>query len=153
MRSIENTLALWVSGLLSSESVTDWANAQIASISEPPQELFDLATYGPERCLKWAQHDFPPRPTKLSYFQEFSIRALTTTLDSATPTFEFADWASRNCMGEELSDPMVTFGYYLDHLLADCQDRDAAVLYVQTELPSLLPSCKSIAAPFAPAGV
>jgi len=51
-------------------------------------------------------------------------------------------------MGEDLSEPMVAFGYHLDHLLVDCEDSEAALAFVQDKLPALLPRCKVIAAPF-----
>lgn len=148
MRSIENTLALWVTGLRSSEAVVDWVHAAIAKTDEPLQELFDLASYGPERCLKWAQHDFPPRAASMSYVQQFSIRATEARLDSTESALAFADWASRHCFGDDLSEPMVAFGYHLDHLLVDCEDSEAALAFVREKLPVLLPRCKAIAAPF-----
>jgi hypothetical protein len=148
MRSIENTLALWVTGLRSSETVVDWAHAAIAKANEPSQELFDLASYGPERCLKWAQHDFPPRAAAMTYIQQFSIRAAEVRLDSAESALAFADWASRCCMGDDLAEPMVAFGYHLDHLLVDCEDSEAALAFVRDQLPALMPRCKVIAAPF-----
>jgi hypothetical protein len=148
MRSTENTLALWVSGLLTSDQVTEWAWHEIARLDEPPQELFDLASDGPERCLKRAAHEFPPRPTKLSYVEEFSLRALATSFDSNESVLHFAEWASRHAMGEDLTQPFVNLGYQLDHLLDDCQDRAAAKALVRETLPPLLPQCQVIAAPF-----
>jgi hypothetical protein len=78
MRTLENTLALWVAGLLTSGEVVDWANSAIARSADPSQDLFDLASDGPERCLKRAREDFGPRPATLGYAQEFSLRALAT---------------------------------------------------------------------------
>lgn len=148
MRSIENTLALWVAGLLTSDQVVEWAWDEITRLEEPSQELFDLANDGPQRCLKRASHDFSARPTKLSYVQEFALRALTTLLDSDESVLQFAEWASRYAMGEDLSQPFVSFGYQLDHLLDDCQDRAAARALVRNELPSMLPTAQAIAAAF-----
>jgi len=111
MRSIESTLTLWVSGLLSAGEVVDWANAEIARVDQPTEDLFNLASYGPEKCLKWLEYEFPPRPSTLTYAQQFALRALATSLESRESTFRFADWASRNCFGEDLSDPMVSMGY------------------------------------------
>lgn len=148
MRLIEHTLALWVSGLLTSDQVVAWAWSQVARLDEPPPELFDLANDGPELCLKRAEHDFPPRPAKLSYIQEFSLRALATLPESDESVLHFADWAARHAMGEDHSHPFVSFGYRLDHLLEDCQDRAAAKALVRDELPPLLPRCQALAAPF-----
>jgi hypothetical protein len=137
-----------VSSLLTSDQVTEWAWSEITRLEEPPQELFDLASYGPERCLKRAVHDFPWRPSKLSYIQEFSLRALATSLDSHESVLHFAEWASRHAMGEDLSQPFVGLGYQLEHLLDDCQDQAAATALVRDELAPLLPHCQAIAAPF-----
>jgi hypothetical protein len=152
MRSLENTLALWVSGLLSSEEVVAWAGRQIARLDEPPMELFDLVSDGPEKCLKRAQIDFPPRPYCLPYAHAFSVRAVSLDLASEESVLAFADWAARSCMGEDLSNPFVRLGYRLDHLLNDCNDPIGATAFVRTELPSLLEYCNSLAAPYLKTG-
>jgi hypothetical protein len=148
MRSLDNTLALWVSGLLSSEEVVAWAGRQIARLDQPPMELFDLVCDGPERCLKRAQTDFAPRPSCLTYAQAFSVRAMSVNLASEESVQAFASWAARNCIGEEPSNPLAQLGYRLDHLLGDCSDPKGATALVRTELPSLLGYCKSLAAPY-----
>ncbi len=148
MRSIENMLGLWASGLRSSEALVEWAGVAIARTDEFRQELFDLVTYGPEQCLKWAQHDFPPRPTPMSYLQQFCVRAIETELDSTASALAFASWAARFCMGEDLSEPAVSFGYQIDHLLFDCEDEEAAIAFVRSELPAMLPRCRAVAVPF-----
>jgi len=149
MRTLENTLALWVSGLLSSEEVVAWAGKEVARLKEPPTELFDLLTDGPEKCLKRAEFEFPPRPQRLSYEQAFSVRALSVDLNLEQSVWQFADWAARSCIGEDLSNPVVQFGYQLDHYLDDCQDKEGAKTLVREGLPSLLEHCKAIAAPYA----
>ncbi|WP_124461254.1 hypothetical protein [Variovorax sp. KBW07] len=148
MRSIENMLGLWASGLRSSEAVVEWAGVAIARSDGFRQELFDLVTYGPERCLKWAQYDFPPRPTPMSYLQQFCVRAVEAELGSPVSALAFANWASRSCMGEDLSEPVVSFGYQIDHLLFDCEDEEAALAFVRSELPAMLPRCRALAVPF-----
>ena len=149
MRSLENTLALWVSGLLSSEEVVAWAGKEIIRLEQPPMELFDLVSDGPEKCLKRAEFDFPPRPTRLNYLQAFSVRAVSLNLASEEAVRQFANWAARSCMGGDLSNPLVQLGYQLDHFLDDCHDTEGAKTLVHTELPSLLDYCKSLAAPYA----
>jgi hypothetical protein len=148
MRSVENMLGLWASGLLSSQALVDWAGVAVARVDECQQELFDLVTYGPELCLKRAQYDFAPRPAPMSYLQQFCVRAVETELDLTVSALAFANWASRYCMGEELSEPAVSFGYQLDHLLCDCEDEKAALAFVRSELPPMLPRCRAVAAPF-----
>jgi hypothetical protein len=148
MRTIEQTLALWTSSLMTSDEVIQWASNEVARLDQPPTELFDLMSDGPELCLKRAISDFSPRPTHLSFVEEFSVRACALSFDSDDMVLGFAEWASRRCMGEELSDAMVTFGYRLDHLLDDCQDKSAARTFVREELPLLLPECHRVAKPF-----
>jgi hypothetical protein len=149
MRSLENTLALWVSGLLSSEDVVAWAGKEIIRLEQPPMELFDLVSDGPEKCLKRAEFDFPPRPPRLNYLQAFSVRAVSLNLASEEAVQQFASWAARSCMGGDLSNPLVQLGYQLDHFLDDCRDTEGAKTLVRTELPSHLDYCKSLAAPYA----
>jgi hypothetical protein len=148
MRTIEQTLALWAASLMTSDEVIQWASNGVARLDQPPMELFDLVSDGPELCLKRASSDFSPRPTQLSYVEEFSVRACALSFESDDQVLKFADWASRRCMGEELSDAMVRFGYRLDHLLDDCQDNFAALVLVREELPLLMPDCNRVAGPF-----
>ena len=148
MRSLDNTLALWVSGLLSSEEVVSWASREVSRLEQPPTELLDLLTDGPEKCLKRAQIDFAPRPEALTYVQAFSVRALKVTLGSDQSLVQLAQWASRACMGEDLSHPFVELGYRLDHLIGDCDDAEGAMELLRSELPQLLAHCRSVAAPY-----
>lgn len=146
MRTIEDTLSLWVSGLLTAQEVVGWANGEIARIDVPPSELIDLSMDGPEVCLKRAQSEFPPRVRQLSYADEFALRAARLDLMADEAVHSFAEWASRRCLGEDLADPWVRLGYELDHLLCDCQDYSAAAERVRAELPALLPRCRQTAA-------
>ena len=148
MRTIENTLSLWVSGILTSAEVIAWAERQIIRLDAPPMELIDLMMSGPQACLKWAQSDFPPRARSLEYDEAFSVRALLLSLESDAAVLDFAVWAADACMGEVLTNPMVKLGYVLDHHINDCRDYDGAMALVRTELPKLLNTCKIIAEPF-----
>lgn len=148
MRTIEDTLAMWVSSVLTSDEVILWASNEIARLENPPMELFDLVSDGPEQCLKRSSSDFSPRPVRLSFAQAFSVRAISLDLNSEHSVLVFADWASRQCMGEDLSDPIVSFSYHLDHLISDCDDKAAAVKLVHDKLPSLLTQCLEIARPY-----
>jgi hypothetical protein len=145
MRNIKDTLDLWVSGLLTAQDVTEWAGREIARLGDPPAELIDLAIDGPEVCLKRAECDFPPRATKLRYVDEFAVRAVALGLSDAEAVRAFAHWASRSCMGEDLSDPLVVLGYQLDHLICDCQDERAAEELLRADLPNLLARCSRMA--------
>ena len=145
MRNIKDTLDLWVSGLLTAQEVTEWAGCEIARLDDPPAELIDLAIDGPEVCLKRAERDFPPRAAKLSYADEFAVRAVALDPSDSEAVRAFADWASRSCMGEDLSDSFVALGYQLDHLICDCQDEGAVGELLRAGLPNLLPRCLRMA--------
>jgi len=149
MRTIEDTLGLWVSGLLTTGQVSDWAGSEIARLDQPPPELIDLVMDGPEACLKRAQADFPPRATRLPYVDEFALRAIALDLAADDAVQSFADWASRRCLGGDLKEPLVLFGYQLDHLLCDCQDTDGAAALIRDELPPLLDRCRQMAERYA----
>ncbi len=145
MRSLERTLALWASGFLSSAQVTDWATAELEKVDNPPPELLDLITDGPERCLKRPSYEFRARPENLSYVQKFALIAVQTRLDSDASVLRFAGWAGTNCIGEDPDSPFVCFGYQIDHLLWDCRDEAATLAFVRDELPGLLPECQDVA--------
>lgn len=149
MRSIENTLALWVEGVLSSMDVVAWADREIQRQQTPPYALMELALHGPETCLKRSQADFAPRPAKLTFEERFALRAHATDLQAEASLARLSEWASRACMGEDLSSDFVALGYYLDHLLSDCHDKEAACEYARREVPKLLARCREIAARFA----
>ena len=91
---------------MTSDEVIQWASKEVARLDQPPMELFDLVSDGPERCLKRSISDFSPRPIHLSFIEEFSVRACALSFDSDEAVLKFADWASRRCMGEDLSDQM-----------------------------------------------
>ena len=145
MRTVEDVLGLWVSGLLSSEAVVAWAGKELARLEEPPMELFSLASDGPEKCLKRSEADFPYRPTQIGYAHQFAIRAISVDLASNEAVWHLADWAARNCIGEDLSEPFAKLGYLLDHYIDDCQNTDGAIALLRAELPSLLVQCHLLA--------
>jgi hypothetical protein len=148
MQPIERVLTLWEVGLLSSESVVQWADQQILQSDNLTQELIDLSCDGPEKCLQRAEFEFSARPVALSFAQGFALRALFTDLQSEESTSKFADWIARHAMGEDVTVPEVAFAYRVDHLLSDCNDREAAIAHIRERLPSMLDRCRSIASPF-----
>jgi hypothetical protein len=148
MRAIERALTLWQLGLLSVKEVIAWADAEMLKSAEPPQELIDLSLDGPEKCLKRPEFEFPARPAALTYFQEFSIRAMVIPLSSDTELLDFATWMSRSAMGEDLELPEVSLAYQVDHLLNDCNEARGAIEMVRKKLPALLPQCAINADPF-----
>lgn len=148
MRPVDRVLTLWSIGLLDSDAVIRWADQAIVDAANPEHDLIELASEGPQRCLKRAVAEFPARPVALSYSQEFSLRALSIDLQSDESTGRFADWCARHAMGQELALPEVALGYRLDHLIDDCQTPGAARSLVRQELPALLARCAELAAPF-----
>lgn len=149
MQTIDRMLTLWVIGILNDTSVRDWAWFEIARIDRPSNELIELATEGPRRCLLRGTADFTPRPATLSYTEEFALRAMGTFFNREQSVMKFAEWASRACIGQNnLSDPMVSLGYQLDHLLNDCGDSEGAVALVRIELPRLTTKCALLVRPY-----
>ena len=148
MRTIEQILTLWSASLMTSDQVKEWAQMQIEKMDAPPMELFDLLNDGPEKCLKQSAEDFSPRPRRLSFNEEFCIRACNFSLNSDEETLAFALWTSRRCMGEDLENPLVSLSYLVDHLLEDCGDEAVALAQIRKALPPLLAQCASVAAPF-----
>ena len=147
MKSIESVLTLWDLGLLSSDAVIAWADAQILNSSNPPIELIDLSVDGPEACLKRAAYEFSARPIKLSFLEEFSALALATDIFADRSALQFAEWAAYRALGEDLDEPFVMLSYRLFHLIDDCRDAVGATRLVQDELPMLIPRCESVAVP------
>src|SRR6185312_7418769 len=86
-----------------------WATGQLERLDNPPPELLDLVTDGPERCLKRPAYDFRARPESLNYIQQFAPRATRTRLASDASVHKFAEWAARN-----LEMPLASFGYSID---------------------------------------
>ena len=148
MRTVEDALGLWVSGLLSSEGVVARAERELARLAEPPMELFSLASDGPEKCLKRSEAEFPYRPTQIGYAHQFAIRAISVDLASNEALRHLANWTARNCIGEDLSEPFAKLGYLLDHYISDCQNTDGAIALFRTELPSLLAQCHLLASAY-----
>jgi len=148
MNSIERVLTLWEIGVLSSDDVIAWADSQIVASVNPESILFDLSLYGPEVCLKKPMGEFPADPQRLSFIEEFSVRALVADLSSDETLLQFAKRVASSAIGEDLDEPFVRFGYQLDHLINDCDNTPAAIQLVRDELPSMLSRCQSIAAGF-----
>jgi hypothetical protein len=142
-------LTLWSLGILNDTFVCDWASFEIARIDRPSNVLIELATKGPRQCLLRDTADFSPRPATLTYSEEFSLRAMGTFFDREQSVAKFAEWASRACIGQNnLSDPMVSLGYQLDHLLNDCGDAEEAVALVRIKLPRLTAKCALLVWPY-----
>jgi hypothetical protein len=145
MKSIDHVLALWELGVLPSDAAVAWADAQIRAASQPSYELIELSLHGPAQCVARPDPDFHARPLALSFSQKFSVKAVGLDLSSEQDALAFAKWAAWNAIGEDLDDPVVMFGYRLDHLLDDCGDPEAAVQLLREALPSMIPGCTAAA--------
>jgi hypothetical protein len=108
-----------------------------------PEWLLDLVMYGPARCTSRPSSDFiaVPFPT---FLRACSLRANVLNLDDTREVEVFVKWASRACMGDDLDEPAVQFGYQLDHLWGDCDRMDLAIALVRSDLPSLRTGLASI---------
>lgn len=148
MTPIQRILALWKIDMLSTEFVISWADNELLQADNPSKDLIALSLDGPEKCLKLPIDDFPSHPVRLTFLEEFSIRAIATNLQSDSSTLIFAKWVSRYAMGENLEDPAVMLGYQVDHLLNDCENSKSAIQFVIAELSPMLPRCKAIASSF-----
>ncbi|WP_061537396.1 hypothetical protein [Collimonas arenae] len=137
MNAIVAALTFWQMGFTSSEDVIAWADTEILKSGIPAQEMIDLSLDGPATCLKQAEYVFPPRPIRLSYQEEFRLRALFVDLNSEEDTLQFVDWASRHCIGLDLSTELVILGYQFDDLIFDCNDRAGAIALAREKLPAL----------------
>jgi hypothetical protein len=152
MRSVEQVLGMWACGLWSVEQVIAWTHLELARLDEPPMALFDLASWGPQACLKRPESEFPYRPSEPGYLEQFAVRAIGVDLESRDSSLRFAEWAARHCIDADVSDPLRGFGYQLDHLLWDCHDIESALEFVRARLPSHLPRCRALADPLLQTG-
>lgn len=136
-------LAVWEAGFLSDAQVSDWAERVLMTHDDPaqiPTWLLDLVERGPGGCCELAGFGWPAR---LDYRSQFSLRAAALDLTSVDSVSAFAEWAARSCIGEDLVDPVVQFGYHMDHLVDDCRRLDWAVAQVREDLPGMLATCRT----------
>ncbi|EDY85239.1 hypothetical protein VDG1235_4874 [Verrucomicrobiia bacterium DG1235] len=142
MNRIPTAIALWQLKLLTSEEVVTWADQQILADDRSSEEMIDLSTRGPEECSMLQAHQFPP--AREFTFEELCLLKLgTIKLENRKEKEVFIDWISRACIGKNLKDRFVSFGYQLDHLVDDCRDMDAAIRLFESELPGLISEASS----------
>jgi len=141
-------LGLWNTGLVSQDALIAWVDGRIRASDTPSSDLLDLSWYGPVVCLKRPEFEFPARPIRFTFVEEFSLRALALDISDDLDAAQFVAWASHCCMGEDLAQPEVSLGYQLDHLCCDCDDKPSAVRLLRVELPRLMPQCHAHASVF-----
>lgn len=134
MTPIAAALALWRTGIASSSAVVEWADEEIATRDIPSMELIALSVGGPAACLRLPEYDYPDKRLDLTFEEEFGLRGAFVPLDSEEAVLAFARWAARYSLGEDLPSEPVTTGYYLDHLLTDCDDAAGAIAFLRDRL-------------------
>ena len=143
---IRSVLSLWMSEVISSEDVVTWADRMILAIDEPLEALFDLSR-GPGEYMRIPASEVP-KPERLSFLDEFAIRASALNPSVSSELERFIDWASQACLGEDLNACEVHFSYGLFFLYIEGDDVEGAKIHVRNALPELLETCRDRAAPF-----
>jgi hypothetical protein len=146
MDDIEDLLAWWLLGCISSEDVVRWADTRIEALDRGaalPAWLMAISLVGPQEFLKQAKPD-DPHPKTLSFAEAFRAKVEATDPLDDDAVGQFESWAARNAMGEDLSLDEVQAGYEIDDLL----DYDARAARVRAKelLMTYRPSCRRIGA-------
>lgn len=131
-------LAAWRDGLVRDDDLVAWADDVLKELpsASVPEWLLDLAMYGPVKCTNRPSSDFIIVPAS-GFARALALRASVLDLGDSSQVEAFVEWAARACMGENLDEPAVKFGYHLDHFWVDCDRMDLAVELVRSQLPSL----------------
>jgi hypothetical protein len=137
-------LGLWNAGLVSQDALIAWVDGRIRASDTPSSELLELSWDGPVVCLKRPEFEFPARPIRFTFVEEFSLRALALDISDDLDAAQFVAWVSHCCMGEDPAQPEVSLGYQLDHLRCDCDDKPSAMRLLRVELPRLMPRCHAL---------
>ncbi|OHC29226.1 MAG: hypothetical protein A3J71_08480 [Pseudomonadales bacterium RIFCSPHIGHO2_02_FULL_60_43] len=140
METLSIALSLWKLGLVSSEELIAWVDAQIQMSDNPDEVIVQLSLNGPETCLERPIYEFPIRPIELTFTEEFGLRVSMLDPHSEPEVSNFIKWATVKCMGEDLDDPIVIFCYQLE----DIWTLEAQVAFLRNELPPLLSKSTSI---------
>src|SRR5690606_20428329 len=74
METLSIALSLWKIGLVSSEELIAWVDAQIQMSDNPDEVLVQLSFNGPETCVNRPIYEFPIRPIELTFTEEFGLR-------------------------------------------------------------------------------
>lgn len=130
--------------LVTYEQVVAWADEQILACEQPDPLLFDLSLEGPGRCLRMPEGEFPAKPRRLTYAQAFAAKAVSLRLEDDVAALDFAQWAAARCMGDDLDNAFVQFGYLLDDLLDDPLRAPGAIDFLRERLPDMLSECRRL---------
>jgi hypothetical protein len=132
-------LAAWREGLARDGAVVAWADEVIVEMpsSAIPEWVLDLSMFGPVKCMSRPSSEFIAVPVP-TFRRAVAVRAFVLDLRDTHQVQTFVEWIAGACMGENLEDPIVALGYYVDHLLDDCGLMLEAVALVRLQLPALL---------------
>lgn len=139
-------LAWWRMGIIDPAQVTAWADGILASSSNVPVWVADLAMQGPERYLS-SRSDGDPKVAELDFRETFAAYVEITDLESSASIERFMNWLVSAAIGGNLEDPLVLEAYQIDHLESEVGDRDAAMQRTK----ALLAEYKSVCHPIAEA--
>jgi hypothetical protein len=145
IEEIKSVLSLWMVGAISSDDVVAWADRLILAIDEPHEALFELSR-GPEEYMRIPSSEVP-KPERLSFLDEFSIRASALNMSAPEELESFVDWASRACWGQDQNAWEVHLSHRLFFYIED-DDVEGAKNYTRRALPARLDACRNRAAPF-----
>lgn len=142
--AISILLAMYALKLVTHEQVVAWADEQILACKQPDPLLFDLSLDGPERCRRLPSDEFPPNDLRLSFDQAFSACASALDLEDDAKVLDFARWAARHGLGEDLESPLAQMSSLFYCLLFEIGDEDAAIRETREKLPALLPEFRRL---------
>ena len=139
MGEAQGILGAWREHLVSDQQVIEWADRviEVTRAEDIPEWLLDLSTFGPARCAARPSSDFIEIGS-LPFSRSFALRAHLLNPNRTVQVARFVEWLSSAVIGEDLGDPLVRFGYEVEHLYSDMNGLDMACELVRKELPRVL---------------
>jgi hypothetical protein len=129
--------------------VIAWADALIAAASkgtDVPGWLIELSLRGPIDFVDHPEPDYP-RPTPLTYVQQFRAMIENCDPDDEASVRRFAIWCARAAMGEDLSLSEVRVGYEIEHAYS-YQNSGNPIEIARNAVAKFLSQCHDIASFF-----
>lgn len=136
MSKIETLMALWLDGYISEEYVVNWADDCIRNSNEYDEHIALLSLKGPKFCSQMPQYEFP-KARRFTYDEELALRLGNLDIENENEKLTFVRWVSGRCMGEDLDNPKVMFGYMVDHLFNECDDHKKANQYLSDQVSAM----------------
>jgi len=125
----ERILAWWQRGLITSQQITEWADAIIADVPSHalPRWIFDLSLMHPSKFLGVNDADYP-KAAELTFQEEFRARVECANPEDKDSIRQFMLWLIGAVLGEDHDDPDVKDGYQIEHLYCDRNNERAAII-------------------------